>query len=95
MIFGLSLARQLQGFRRVTLSARGQEKKNGIPSSMMVSFVLTPEQMSVLRDPDLVREVAPGKRYLWVGAGQPLMATPGLGTYFAVVGSPAQCPSFQ
>jgi len=69
--------RALQGFQRVSLK-KGETRT--------VTFTLDDRALSVV-GADGVRRVAPGKVQLWVGGGQPIGKTAGMGVELNVTGS--------
>jgi beta-glucosidase len=60
--------RQLVHFKRANIAVGSQQK---------LSFVLSPEDNSVMRDPDFERVVEAGKRSVWIGGSSSEEATPG------------------
>jgi hypothetical protein len=70
--------RQLVNFHRASVETGSQEK---------VSFVLSPEDNAVMRDPDFKLVVEPGRRTVWIGGSSLKAATPGgVEVVFEVVG---------
>jgi len=60
-----------------------------------VLFVITPEQMNVMRDGDFEKVIEPGARSFFIGGGQPGTGAPGVEGKFFVVGEPTAlslCP---
>ena len=80
-------ARALVAFARVAVPARG---------SASVTLRVPPRVNAVMRAGDLVEEIQPGRRTLWLGGCSDPARLPGVALAFTTVGAPtplSECPA--